>query len=98
MKHTRYDSLTGQGMNAGYCICDGDAYAATDETLLIQLMAIESIGESEVVSEYLERLYEDGMYYYTTWEDENDADDEPTQEELDRVRQAMFNLFRTDNK
>ena len=98
MKHTRYDSLTGQGMNAGYCICDGDAYAATDETLLIQLMAIESIGESEVVSEYLERLYEDGMYYYTTWEDDDDADDEPTQEELNAVRQAMFNLFRTDNK
>ena len=96
MKYTRFDSLTGQGMNAGYCICDGDAYAATDETLLVQLMAIESIGESEVVSEYLERCYDDELYYYTTWED--DADDEPTQEELNATRQAMFNLFRTDNK
>ena len=98
MKYTRYDSLTGQGMNAGYCICDGDAYASNDETLLIQLMAIEPSGESEVVSEYLERCYEDELYYYTTWEDEDDADDEPTQEELNAVRQAMFNLFRTDQR
>ena len=94
MKYTRYDSLTGQGMNAGYCICDGDAYASNDETLLIQLMAIESIGESEVVSEYLERCYEDKLYYYTTWEDEDDADFPPTKKELDRARQAMFNLFK----
>ena len=94
MKYTRFDSLTGQGMSAGYCICDGEAYASNDETLLIQLMAIESIGESEVVSEYLERCYDDELYYYTTWEDEDDADDEPTQEELAKTREAMFNLFK----
>ena len=94
MKYTRFDSLTGQGMNAGYCICDGEAYASNDETLLIQLMAIESIGESEVVSDYLARCFEDELYYYTTWEDEDDADDEPTPEELAKTREAMFNLFK----
>lgn len=94
MKHTRFDSLTGQGMNAGYCICDGEAYASNDETLLIQLMAIESIGESEVVSDYLARCYEDELYYYTTWEDEDDAHLPPTKKELERTREAMFKLFK----
>lgn len=99
MKYIRFDSLTGQGMSAGYCICDGEAYAANDETLLIQLMAIESIGESEVVSEYLERCYEDELYYYTTWHfSHENIQDEPTQEELNATRQAMFSLLRTDNK
>ena len=81
-------------MNAGYCICDGDAYASNDETLLIQLMAIEPIGESEVVSDYLARCYEDELYYYTTWEDDDDAHFPPTKKELERTREAMFNLFK----
>ena len=80
-------------MNAGYCICDGEAYASNDETLLIQLMAIESIGEFEVVAEYLTRCYEDELYYFTTWE-EDDAHDEPTPEELAKTREAMFKLFK----
>ena len=94
MKYARFDSLTGQGMNAGYCICDGEAYASNNETLLIQLMAIESIGESEVVSEYLARCYDDELYYYTTWEDVDDCHDEPTMGELERTREAMFKLFK----
>lgn len=72
MKYARQCSVTGKGMNAGYCICDGEAYASTQDALLIQLIAIESIGESEIVSEYLERCFEDELYYYTEWEDEDD--------------------------
>lgn len=92
MKYKRYDSLTGHGMNAGYCICDGEAYASNDETLLIQLMAIEPIDESEVVSEYLTRCYEADLYYFTTWGD--DCHDKPTPEELAKTREAMFKLFK----
>ena len=91
MKHKRYDSLTGQGMNAGYCICDGEAYAATKGTLLVQLMAIFQIESDETIDAYLERMYEEELYYYTEWEDEDDTHDQPTPDEILPARQAVFN-------
>ena len=83
--------MTGQGMNAGYCICDGEAYAATKATLLVQLMAIFQIESDETIDAYLERMYEEELYYYTEWEDEDDTHDQPTPDEILSARQAVFN-------
>jgi hypothetical protein len=91
MKHARFDTMTGQGMNAGYCICDGEAYAATKATLLVQLMAIFQIESDETIDAYLERMYEEELYYYTEWEDEDDTHDQPTPDEILSARQAVFN-------
>jgi hypothetical protein len=91
MKHARFDTMTGQGMNAGFCICDGEAYAATKATLLVQLMAIFQIEDDETIDAYLERMYEEELYYYTEWEDEDDTHDQPTPDEILSARQAVFN-------
>ena len=91
MKQARFDTMTGQGMNAGYCICDGEAYAATKATLLVQLMAIFQIESDETIDAYLERMYEEELYYYTEWEDEDDTHDQPTPDEILSARQAVFN-------
>jgi hypothetical protein len=91
MKHARFDTMTGQGMNAGFCICDGEAYAATKATLLVQLMAIFQIESDETIDAYLERMYEEELYYYTEWEDEDDTHDQPTPDEILSARQAVFN-------
>jgi len=78
-------------MNAGFCICDGEAYAATKATLLVQLMAIFQIEDDETIDAYLERMYEEELYYYTEWEDEDDTHDQPTPDEILSARQAVFN-------
>jgi len=91
MKHARFDTMTGQGMNAGFCICDGEAYAAPKATLLVQLMAIFQIESDETIDAYLERMYEEELYYYTEWEDEDDTHDQPTPDEILSARQAVFN-------
>ena len=91
MKQARFDTMTGQGMNAGFCICDGEAYAATKATLLVQLMAIFQIESDETIDAYLERMYEEELYYYTEWEDEDDTHDQPTPDEILSARQAVFN-------
>lgn len=91
MKNARFDTMTGQGMNAGFCICDGEAYAATKATLLVQLMAIFQIESDETIDAYLERMYEEELYYYTEWEDEDDTHDQPTPDEILSARQAVFN-------
>ena len=72
MKYARQCSVTGKGMNKGYVICDGEGYACDEQSLLLQLIPMCSIGESEIVSEYLARCYDLELYYYTEWEDEDD--------------------------
>lgn len=65
MKYARQCSVTGEGMNAGFCICDGEMYIASEEHL-IEHITMDTGYDS------IEEAYEDDYYYYTTWEDESE--------------------------
>jgi hypothetical protein len=69
MKYARTCSVSGEGMNAGYCICDGEAYVS-------EAVGIDYWLKEHTTYESAEEAYEDGYYYYTTWEDEDEYDDE----------------------
>ena len=60
-KFPRRCDITGRGMWEGYCFGDGQDYA------------IDKAGATTLAMQYgydtLEEAYEDGAYYYTTWED-----------------------------
>ena len=55
-------------MNAGYCICDGEAYVS-------EAVGIDYWLKEHTTYESAEEAYEDGYYYCTTWEDEYDDED-----------------------
>jgi hypothetical protein len=63
-KWARKCSVTGKGMNEGFCFADGQDYAIDEESAL------------KLAKEYghdtLKEAYEDDVYYYTEWEDEDD--------------------------
>ena len=52
-------------MNAGFCIGDGDMYIKSEKH-----MSEHITNDTEYDS--MEEAYEDGYYYYTEWEDEDD--------------------------
>lgn len=56
-------SITGVGMNEGYCFGDGIAYAATRKA------AIQIAKEWGYKS--LNQAYEDEAYYWTEWDDDD---------------------------
>ncbi len=56
-------------MNKGYCICDGEAYVS-------EAVGIEYWLKEHTSYESAEEAYEDGYYYYTTWEDESEYEHE----------------------
>ena len=64
IKWARKCSVTGKGMNEGYCFFDGQDYASDEES------AKKLADEYEYKS--LHDAWEDGAYYYTEWEDEDD--------------------------
>jgi hypothetical protein len=63
-KIARQCSVTGEGMNEGWCFGDGQDYAKY-ESGAIQLA--EDYGY-----ESLDEAYDDNAVYWTEWEDEND--------------------------
>ena len=65
MKYARKCDVTGQGMNAGFCICDGAMYIKSEKH-----MSEHITNDTDYAS--LEEAYEDDYYYYTEWEDQDD--------------------------
>ena len=65
MKYARKCDVTGQGMNAGFCICDGAMYIKSEKH-----MSEHITNDTDYAS--LEEAYDDDYYYYTEWEDEDD--------------------------
>lgn len=63
-KFARKCSISGAGMNEGWCFGDGEEYASTEGIahLIAQSCGYESIQEA----------YDDGACYWTEWEDEDD--------------------------
>jgi hypothetical protein len=63
-KFARKDSVTGKGMNDGYCFGDGDFYCVSG---LDALQKCEELGYKT-----MEEAFEDEAYYWTTWEAEEE--------------------------
>lgn len=64
-KYARQCDITGQGMNAGFCIGDGAMYIKSEKH-----MSEHITNDTEYAS--MEEAYEDDYYYWTEWEDEDD--------------------------
>lgn len=64
-KFARLDSFTGQGMNKGYCINDGALYIEDHTSMLKHIT-------NDTEYDTIEEAYEDGYYYYTEWDVEEE--------------------------
>ena len=62
----RQCTATKEGMSAGYCVDEGEAYFINEDDLKNYLV-------NECGCESLEHAYEDDRYYYTEWEEKSDA-------------------------
>jgi hypothetical protein len=73
-KFARKCDVTGDGMNEGYCIGDGDMYIKHEKDLLEYLRQNQGHDDSWTDEQTLEHFYEEGHYFYTDWEvDEDDS-------------------------
>lgn len=61
VEYARTCSITGDGMNEGYCILDGDKYIKNHAVM------VQHIKEDTNYAS-IEEAYDDGYYYYTSWE------------------------------
>ena len=62
-KFARKDSVTGKGINNGFCFNDGDFYCASS---LDALAKCEELGFKT-----MEEAYNENVYYWTEWEEED---------------------------
>jgi hypothetical protein len=79
LKFPRYCSITGDGMYVGYCIDDGMYYASTLDALLKVFSLYYDIHldiNDDELMEQLECLYDDNLYYFTEWTDDDTFYDE----------------------
>lgn len=78
IKYARKDSKTGKGINSGYVVGGGDFYFELESDLIAHLRNSDfETAEGEKAnnfsdSDLLEWAYNDEIYYFTEWEDEND--------------------------
>ena len=81
-KYARKCSLTGNGMNSGYVVNEGEMYIKDEENLIAYLRKKEKdgnpqyeqdIAEGRLTDDFLLKdYYESEYYYHTEWEDEDD--------------------------
>jgi hypothetical protein len=74
-KFARKCSVTGEGMNEGFVIGDGDFYIKYEKDLITFLRDNNEFPrENESLSDdfIMDEAYNLGEYYYTEWEDEDD--------------------------
>jgi hypothetical protein len=74
-KYAKQCSITGEGMNEGYVYYDGEMYFKYEKDFVMFLKyqnePIEDIWD--LSDEFiLNESYDNGEYYYTEWEDENE--------------------------
>lgn len=66
--YARKCDITGEGMDEGFCIGDGEMYIKYEEDLIKHLREIEE--EKDVTDEWLmSDWYQAGYYYWTEWDD-----------------------------
>ena len=81
-KYARKCDITGNGMNYGYVIDEGEMYIKDEENLIAHLRKVEKESNQEYDKDVAEgRLtddfllldyYQSNYYYHTEWEDEDD--------------------------
>ena len=76
-KYARACDITGEGMNEGYCIRDGNMYIKYEADLIKHIRDAEKEGNSEYTDDMTDEFllndyYNAGYYYKTDWEDEDD--------------------------
>jgi hypothetical protein len=74
-KYAKQCSITGEGMNEGYVYYDGEMYFKYEKDFVMFLKyqnePLEDIWD--LSDEFiLNEAYDNGEYYYTEWEDENE--------------------------
>jgi hypothetical protein len=74
-KYAKQCSITGEGMNEGYVYYDGEMYFKYEKDFVLFLRyqneleeGIWDLSDELVLSE----SYDNGEYYWTEWEDEDD--------------------------
>jgi hypothetical protein len=80
-KFARRCNATGKGINEGYVVGDGELYFSEKEHVLSHLKTIETwdgvptedLCQSD--EELLKFFYEEGYYYWTTWEVDESSDE-----------------------
>lgn len=79
IKYARKCDVTGEGMNKGFVIGDGNMYISTQELLLSHLRKLDYLDSNNVSSstiegdqELMDFFYNDDYYYYTEWKDSLD--------------------------
>lgn len=82
MKYARKCNVTGNGMNEGFCIKDGEMYIKYEKDLIKHLRDVEKkanlkydkdISEGRLTDDFLlSDYYECEYYYWTEWECDND--------------------------
>lgn len=80
-KFARRCNATGKGINEGYVVDDGNFYFSEKEHVLAHLKTIktwdgvptEDLCQSD--EELLKFFYEEGYYYWTTWEVDESSDE-----------------------
>lgn len=81
-KWARKCTLTGNGMNSGYVVREGEMYIKDEENLIALLRKVEKennqeydkdIAEGRLTDDFLlQDYYQADYYYHTEWEDEDD--------------------------
>jgi hypothetical protein len=69
--------VTGNGMNEGYCIGDGEMYIEKESDMIAHLRSLDWVDadgnlstDIESDEELLEFFYNEEYYYHTAWEDD----------------------------
>jgi hypothetical protein len=63
--------ITGEGMNEGYCVFDGEKYFKYEKDL-IKFLRDREESPSDLSDEFLlKEAYDLDEYYYTEWEDDD---------------------------
>lgn len=73
-KYPRYDSISNEGFYEGYCIDDGCYYAAT--VINLYNILVTHYDYSGAIEDVLDKAYEDELYYYSEWTDDDILEDD----------------------
>ena len=74
-RYARVCDVTGKGINEGWCWQDGSFYTSTEDVTINELIKRDWYPGAEI-GKLLELAYEDSELYFTTWDDDNEIEDQ----------------------
>jgi len=69
-KFQRVCDVTGEGMNEGFCLNDGEMYFKYEKDF-VAFLRKEGVHPHESDKFILDKAYEMGLYYWTTWDEDD---------------------------